>query len=181
MRTLGCSNVIMATDRLPTLGMIVLVACGARADESVIFSRPAPNGARHDPQLPVMDANAGTTGSSPSSTLSNADRCPDYWTFHAGLNAERIIDATLGERAPTLIGGCESCFSECTRLPAPACEAQDYCIERHCTCLECEDDLAEPDFCQCAASCLGPQDAPCLEPWVAYAKCVERACEGSCP
>jgi hypothetical protein len=161
-----------------TLGILTLAACGGQADTSTLYgSEPSDDVAGN------ADASVGRTQADgrvlpPSSRLSKADQCPDYWAFSAGLAREESVTPV-----PNASGGfeleppepCQICFSQCTRPPQAGCEAQDFCIERHC-----EFDARDGDFCECAAGCIGPEDASCLEPWLDFTKCISSVCTGTC-
>jgi hypothetical protein len=81
------------------------------------------------------------------------------------------------ERQPS---PCSECMSLCSVNRMRGCEAQDDCVTRHCACDGCEGRLIEGDFCICAASCMGPEQAACLQPWVDYGECVSVACADVC-
>jgi len=118
-----------------------------------------------------------------------AQACVAYGGFRLALTREQAAHGpdTGGPGEPASGGAgpgwgpCGQCVASCSLLPASNCGPQNDCVTRHCTCDGCaEADLPKGNFCYCAASCLGPGDQGCLNPWLAYVTCVEAACNDVC-
>lgn len=80
-----------------------------------------------------------------------------------------------------VIGPCSQCISTCSPEPRRGCGLQDSCVQRHCDCgaTGCENGIPTGDFCLCAATCMGPGQAVCLESWVPYGQCL-AGCASAC-
>lgn len=82
--------------------------------------------------------------------------------------------------AAAALGPCGTCIAQCSLEPVDGCEAQTDCVTRHCPCTRCESEAHADDFCACAATCMGPDDERCLQPWLDYASCLAAACSEVC-
>lgn len=80
-----------------------------------------------------------------------------------------------------MLNPCNDCISKCSLVPIERCYAQDACVTRHCDCANtgCEGGIPTGDFCLCAATCMGPDQEACLEPWLDYGHCL-ASCANAC-
>ena len=93
------------------------------------------------------------------------------------------VQRAYHEENPQFGGPCRQCMSKCSAMGSEGCEAQNSCIDVHCDCtiFGCPSGIPEDDFCACAATCVGPGQQVCLQPWLDYGRCLTSACAGVCP
>lgn len=127
------------------------------------------------------------TSADATSTVPTGSQCPGVIEIQRAYFAETTsLESSVKQEVdnPSAQSGpCSECTSTCSVLTHAGCDAHDNCVERNCDCATtgCPNGIAGDDFCSCAATCTGPRQKVCLQPWIDFGRCLAEACAGVCP
>jgi hypothetical protein len=180
-----------------SLGLLQVAAVSCSSGEKQETSRTT---RPEMPTEPVQDESPDDE----STTTGGSDQGDDWWgavstdcalfvdlqqaavdehaAFVAATEGHRVDDGPPRD-VPRM--ECVECLdasnTQCAAPHGNDCLSSWYCVERHCSCETCLDELAAGTaFCECVESCMPAGPSECRDGWESYVPCVTELCETEC-